>query len=277
MSLEMLDIEALDTGQYQAMVIQDPNDKRNIRGFFHLAQVYSVTMRNRDYHQGIARRLAALTRLVDVMNKWTQVKTDLIGTYTFDDEEMLKTPWIYAQATSAFQVTASEARSLGQYLLYGGFMVGDGSTVPNTPRDISVREMFKDGLATQGWRYGQDWNFERLPNNHAIYHCYFDFNDGPPLAGDWTSTKPNPGSPKIGGIHYLESIEIHNRLVALMCNKWFANAWGDWGDPANTWGHQGTLYKTLDPTRPLQFGVNLIIFALTQEGSITNRVMDAVR
>jgi hypothetical protein len=31
-----------------------------------------------------------------------------------------------------------------------------------------------------------------------------------------------------------------------------------------------------DPTRQLQFGVNLIVFALTQEGSITNQVMDSV-
>ena len=29
--------------------------------------------------------------------------------------------------------------------------------------------------------------------------------------------------------------------------------------------------------RAFQMGVNIIIFALTQEGSITNRVMDAVR
>ena len=33
MSLEMVDIDALDTGRYQAMVIQDTEDKRNIRGY----------------------------------------------------------------------------------------------------------------------------------------------------------------------------------------------------------------------------------------------------
>ena len=33
----------------------------------------------------------------------------------------------------------------------------------------------------------------------------------------------------------------------------------------------------LDNTRLLQFGINTIVFALTQEGSITNRVMESVR
>ena len=37
MSLELLDIETLDTGRYHAMVIQDPSDKRTIRGFIHIA------------------------------------------------------------------------------------------------------------------------------------------------------------------------------------------------------------------------------------------------
>jgi len=44
LSLDMMDIDALDTGKFQAMVIQDPTDKRNIRGFFRLRYAYSTTM-----------------------------------------------------------------------------------------------------------------------------------------------------------------------------------------------------------------------------------------
>jgi len=36
----------------------------------------------------------------------------------------------------------------------------------------------------------------------------------------------------------------------------------------------GHDYSRLDPTRQLQFAVNLIVFALTQEGSITHQVMN---
>ena len=35
--------------------------------------------------------------------------------------------------------------------------------------------------------------------------------------------------------------------------------------------------RGLDPIRTLQFGVNVIVFALTQEGSVTNRLMNEVR
>ena len=44
LSLEMMDVDALDTGHYQAMVIQDPSDKRNMSGFFHLAVVGAQTI-----------------------------------------------------------------------------------------------------------------------------------------------------------------------------------------------------------------------------------------
>ena len=44
LSLEMMDIDAPDTGKHQAMVVQDPTDKRNIGGFVHLALIYSETI-----------------------------------------------------------------------------------------------------------------------------------------------------------------------------------------------------------------------------------------
>ena len=41
LSLELLDIAALNTGKHHAMVVQDPEDKRNIQGFCRLAVIYS--------------------------------------------------------------------------------------------------------------------------------------------------------------------------------------------------------------------------------------------
>jgi len=116
-------------------------------------------------------------------------------------------------------------------------------------------------LATQGLTYRRDWDFERLPNSHPIHHCFFDF-DGPPMAGDlWYGVNDLASSP----FDYLEGITIEGRLVGILSNKFYQDAWG----------HQ-LLWADKDPTRPLQFGVNTIIFALTQEGSITHRVMNTV-
>ena len=41
MTLDMLGIRDMDTGQYQAMVIQDPDDRRKISGYIHLAQAFT--------------------------------------------------------------------------------------------------------------------------------------------------------------------------------------------------------------------------------------------
>ena len=50
-ALEMMDIQALDTGKYHAMVIVDPNDRTHIKGFFHLALAYSINS-PKDYGVG---------------------------------------------------------------------------------------------------------------------------------------------------------------------------------------------------------------------------------
>ena len=68
---------------------------------------------------------------------------------------------------------------------------------------------------------------------------------------------------------YLEGITIDGRLWILFGQKGYAISIHDFrlGGPYEAFG---------DIKRPLQFCVNTIIFALTQEGSITNRVMDIV-
>ena len=43
MGLEMLDVDAMDTGRYRALVIQDPNDKQGLKGFVKFARVISAT------------------------------------------------------------------------------------------------------------------------------------------------------------------------------------------------------------------------------------------
>ena len=76
--------------------------------------------------------------------------------------------------------------------------------------------------------------------------------------------------------NYVEGVYLDDRLALILSDKGYALAWRDFG-VEQTHGQGGVYYRDLDPTRTLQFGVNVIIFALTQEGSITNRVMDEVR
>jgi hypothetical protein len=64
---------------------------------------------------------------------------------------------------------------------------------------------------------------------------------------------------------YLRGAVVEDRLVAVLSNKGIMHLWGDPDNPL------------LRNERFLQLGINTIVFALTQESSITRRVMDAVR
>ena len=259
MSLEMVDIDALDTGQHHAIVIQDPNDKQNIRGFFHLAEVYSTNL-PRDPVYG--RRFLwpnAVPNLVKAMNQWTNIRTDLMGRHTFDSEELFKTPWILVSVCNGtFKMTETEAHCLGRYFFEGGFVLFDPAFRKHTPRSVCLRQAAKDALTTQNYLYERDWDFELLEDfTHPLFNCYFDFSDGPPVGVGSSSSYIEP----------LEGIFIGDRLVAVMSYICLIHWWN--GGPQRE--------HKMDGTRAFQFGVNMIIFALTQEGSITNRIMDSVR
>ena len=275
MNLELIDVQALDTGRYEAMVIQDPNDKRNVRGFFHLALVYSVSMRQAVSPQWFdelhGRDTFALSRVIDAVNRYTDIKADMRGHLTYDAAKLLKIPWIYNRVAGTFKLNGAEALNFGRYLTRGGFFFGDAAYhTKDTAEDFSIRRMITDGLATQSLLHKREWEFAKIPNDHPIYHCFFDF-DGPPVASDYRvghyAMKYFGGNKQY--YDFLEGVMLGARLVAIVSVKDFAVPWGDWA--------RAPGYLQYNPTRPLQFAVNLIVFALTQEGSITNRVMGTLQ
>jgi len=273
MSLEMVDIEALDTGQYHAMVIQDPTDKRNIKGFFHLAIAYSVNAAHGSLGAHYYENPMALPNLIGAINEYTDIKTDIAAAFPFASSELFLTPWVYCPVSSyagtPFVLTDEEANNLGKYMLTGGFFFADDSnpSVGANP-DRIARAMIRDAFRGVQMEQGNDWNFEKLPQSHAVYHCYFDF-EGPPPGGDNIAVSQfHRAGRGEAPYEYLEGIVIDGRTVVIYSLKSYGTIWH-------------CAFTGREPYAPgirqLQFGVNLIVFALTQEGSITNRVMDSVR
>jgi hypothetical protein len=270
MALEMLGIESLDTGQFHAVVIQNPHDKREIAGFFHLAGVYSHGMdreqqvRNFGVPNGAIR---VLPNIVLAVNRYTDIKARLGKAYCLDSRELLRIPWALITSHLVFTLPAAEAENLGRYLLSGGFLFADDDSITRGhDGDVGLRNMFKDGLATADKLFGKDWGFEELPHSHALYHCYFDF-DGPPAGNDvvrgwWTVAAGHVG---IHEPYEMEGVHIDGRMVGLMSNKDYTEHW------------LGTAADVRQNTRQMQFTVNTIIFALTQEGSITHQLMAGMR
>ena len=272
-SLEMLSVEALDTGEYHAMVIQDPRDKRNIRGFFHVARAYPQTVgsieatnpNNRGSPWALPRGIPGL---IDALNKWTGIKADIRGTFTFDSRELFKTPMLFIASHVPFRLTEAEALTLGRYLLAGGFLYTD--TLISVIQPLNYRSivlLWKDGLAAVDLLNGRHWDFGRLAQGHAIYHCYYDFDRTPNGHDDclWKCQGKKTFSMVDEPPAYLEGVTIDGRLLGICTAKNYTGAWDVWPN-----------WPGIDNTRQLQLGINFIVFALTQEGSITQQVMCSV-
>jgi hypothetical protein len=264
MSLEMMDVDALDTGKYRAMVIQDPGDKRSMRGFLHLGVVYCESILSTSRSPIDVNVIDYIRRVVEAMNRYTAIKTDLRGYYTFDSREMLRIPWVFINTNGVrFTLTRSDAANVGAYFAGGGFLFMEGTQAHAWERAsggmdyrqelISGQNLLKDGLATAGYVYGKDWTFEPLMGDHPMYHCYFDF-DGP-LPSYW------PRLVLVG--EFIYGITIEGRLLAVFET-------GDYERFINDAdGRDGSRYR--------QFLVNVVVYALTQEGSLTRRLMNTVK
>ena len=267
MSLEMVDIDALDTGRYHAMVVQDPNDKRNIQGFFYMYVGFSRMGHSQALPGLYYERPSAFPNLMEFMNQRTDIRARFAGHLFFSDDEIMKAPFLYtsvdAHRPGPFEITVSEAENLHNYMKKGGFwFVEDAWPDYGGKSDRTARRMIIDAFAAGGMKKGHDWDYQNIPDEHPVNHSYYDFNAGPPngldgFMGSGTLLRRPP--------YPIEMVVLDGRLWCIMSNKDYEDIWS-----RECWDNS-------DPTRQYMFGVNLIVFALTQEGGITHRLMASVQ
>jgi len=249
---ELLNVGDLDVGRYQAIIIQDPENKRNVSGFLNMRIIdYDVADKNRD------RFPTAVEELMRYMRDHTRIKAQIQGTtIELSDPRIMEAPLLYMTGNDAtLQITDTEKRNLGEYLRNGGFLFaeeirqsnattgleGSGAGVAGTPFDRQFKALMADPLVLGS--DGAKW--QKIPKTHPLFYSFYDFPDGPPMGGA-------PG----GNVFDLEMLEIRGRVAVIFSDlniSWY------WGDPLADARERG-----------LQFGVNLIVFALTQPGGIAN-------
>jgi hypothetical protein len=271
LSLEMVDVDDLDTGQYHAMVIQDPNDKRNIEGFFHMYVAFSKMGSSKELPGLYYEWPSAFPNLMKFLNQHTSIRAKFAGRLFFSDDEIMKAPFLYtsvdANRTGAFQITGAEALNLHTYMQAGGlWCVEDAWCRYGGVSDRTARRMILDAFAAGGMSKGRDWEYQNIPKRHPVNHCFYDFDDGPPPGLDVLSYHDperlcDPPYP-------IEMVVIDGRLWCIMSNRDYEDMWSEKGN--------APAYH-LDPTTSFMFGVNMIVFALTQEGGITHRLMAGVQ
>jgi len=122
-SLELLDIEALDTGKYHALVIQDPEDKKSVKGYCRLGIVYSPTIHAPIIppgNPGIVYFepyfLPGFVRLARAVNQYTDIRTEASGGLELHDAEILKAPWLlFLGMWRGFALSPGELENLGKF------------------------------------------------------------------------------------------------------------------------------------------------------------------
>ena len=122
-------------------------------------------------------------------------------------------------------------------------------------------------MKMRGLNEGADWRFVVLESDHPIYHAFYDFDTSVRYNQMSQHSSANPLPFDLG-------MEIGDRLaVFLHAGKNIAkDTFG-----VGSIGEQSTHEVRGDATRALQFALNTVVFALTQEGSVTQQLMAGVR
>ena len=240
--------------RYQAVVLHHPQERQKISGFF---KIFVVDTRRTDRSRDLFP--TAAPELMRYISDQTQIEAQ-VGSVALrlSDPAIFSAPVLYMTGNDCILSPSQTAReNLGRYLRNGGFLFAEeirptsqitglpaeGAGVKGTPFDMQFKALIKDPLVLGG--EGRHW--QKVPLDHAIYSSYWDFAHGPPLGGA-------PG----GNVFDLEMLEVRGRVAAVFSDlniSWY------WGDPA------------VDAReRALQFGTNLMVFALTQPGGLANTV-----
>ncbi len=225
---ELFSIDDLRYEKYDATIIRDPDNKRNITGYFKMAVVHF-----RNQEGGLSFTSGGVDNLLRYVRDYTNISTQIKGVSTrLRSGAIFSAPLIYMGGSSV-QLNQSEIENLGIYLRASGFLFVDDMTGKGFNQGPFIRQMkmyLKEALRDS---LGREPEFRRISNAHPLFHAFYDFDDGPPI--------PSPNYTN----DYLEGVWIDDRLAVLLSAAGISGGWGAGGG------------------RYLQFGANLIVYTLT--------------
>jgi len=220
--------------------------------------ITTVTYRFQDPKRDVYPK--AVPNLMRYLGEHSKLRVKLHGrTIKLTDPALFRAPFIYITGYDCrMKLSDAEIANLGKYLRNGGFLFADdiapdvdrngnlGGKRPNPQRGLRGTAFDQQMKAILEKALGPDAKFFAIPRDHALFQSFYDFDKGPPLGG----------TPWANMMYLLEGIEIGGRLAVVFSDlniSWY-------------WGGEHVLNR--EPG--LQFGVNLIVYALTQRGGIAH-------
>ena len=246
--LDLLDVSSLDIGRYQAVVIQDPEDRQGIKGFVKFGMAMSTrAAHTMEYLEAEGHLVQTTDALIDALNDFTGLQAEVIREVSLDDKRLLELPILVVPVGIPNE---AEKENLVRYLLGGGFIMGGIS--------IMEGELFEGLEKYGGLVRGRDFWSEALPEDHAIFGSFFDIHGG--VGSNLQMKRDSAGSLGSRHVDTITGYFIKGRLVGV--------------DPIDTgqWVDKDTPIRAI---HDLKFAINVVVYALTQEGSLTQRLMQA--
>ena len=294
LSLELMDVQALDTGRHRAMVVVDPKDRRQLKGFLYLSGIHSEALeraeasagseRSGGWSRSIAER-RMLQNLADKMSERTGVHTEVLDGIALDDPLLMQVPFLLLTVRSEVSFTQAEAKNLGRYLTSGGFLYAD-IVSPPIARDGShqydlpaLRAFIRQAFQQIDYAEHKEWSFVRLPPEHPLYHCFYDVGSLPRGFWDiwfwyWNTENRFELSPE-----YLEGIEVNGRIVGVYSQKNYADLLAGEAERIREADRAANLIGRFDTGADelsvYNLGVNIVVYALTREGSLARQLIAA--
>ncbi len=204
--------------------------------------------------EGVDHFSASLPELVRFANEETRLDDAVF----IDAEASLSDPnlgiplLLYLSGNRAnLDFAPREKLWLGGYLMGGGLLFAEDVRPParyrsdvarsGTPFDRQLKALLADGRVLGD--AGQNW--QTISHDHPIYQSFFEFPGGPPLG---TSSGRRWRS---GTVTELEMLELRGRVAVVFSDLNISYGWAS--------------MEAQGRRRALQFGTNLLVFALAEQ------------
>jgi Domain of unknown function (DUF4159) len=179
----------------------------------------------------------------NVLNSLIEYTTVPIDTreniVSLGSKDIFTAPFCYLSGHKLVEFTAQERQHFEAYINNGGFVFVDDC-------NHDIDGLFAKSFEAQMERIFGPTALKKIPNNHAVYSSFFQF-DGPPT----TAQELNGWGDDI--VHdYLKAVEVNGRLGVLYSNKDYGCEWD--------YDFRNKRFYKIDNTR---FSVNIVMYALT--------------
>ena len=254
--------EAYDRDRYQAKIRRDPLAPQTITGFWRIARVSSATMGSGGVFMS-GGSMRDLDAIIDAVNEFTDIEAEFSGDIPYSHPALFDLPIVIPQG----EPNEAELEQIVRYIKQGGFIL-----------DIDLGlENFREGMEKYGELvWGRDAWVERLSDDHPIFFSYFSIEGGLPVI----ALPTQPGAVDRDAAQPMRGLFVGDRLAGVafraLAMQDLPGTTFDGTDSAQSLEVDEEVIharfaRRSDP-RLRQMLVNIVVFALTQEGSIAQQV-----